>query len=533
MGEHKNKQAASRRSALQQEIMKVLLEAESPGLRNAEIAQVVDRHHSSVSRALKRLLEQGVVQRDGHRYQLTEKGSKEIRLALAAERQRHQTEAIRRRRLRSIGSSLGKLGFTVSLADQVMKAVEPFRGVIEMSSMVHGILWQQKEIARIADGLRSQMLGASASALAIGKHVSELERLVEQFALPQDHLACLDSILSTLYLGATLDSLPALAGLKIPEASLMLHQHKELWSLIEQVSSRIDDTNMIVRRIVEPLAPIEALLQRNRIGDSLARVALGPHLAYQKFAFPHLERAAEAPSGDIGRKNRLSLLDAGAALLPSIVRGFELGALTPMLDDATELAVRPDINVFTTLDEEIEDAIDLDDPNTEVTAAVEDSMTAKIVEQGQRLVQLVYDLNQESKREGRGYLFEPTNKGMLAFAIITSHVANDHDSFHVITDFLYFLLYEGSGEAKRLLALADDKTLTPLWQLKHLRRDSRHDTDVGNPSEARRKSRQIGEAYKSLIGRSIPKRRSEWRDAQYSLYERIIAMLERIWYRDL
>ena len=149
---------------------------------------------------------------------------------------------------------------------------------------------------------------------------------------------------------------------------------------------------------------------------------------------------------------------------------------------------------------------------------------------GDRLVQLVYDLNVEAEREGKAPLFKPTTKALMACAVIPSRVAFDSTSFNEVTDHLFFLLYEGSGSAQRLTARLDERKLTALWTLKHLRLGSRHDIDHGTERDAEKKNRQVGEAYKQLVGSVAPRSKNEWMNAQVALYKKLVEMLKQVWF---
>ena len=118
----------------------------------------------------------------------------------------------------------------------------------------------------------------------------------------------------------------------------------------------------------------------------------------------------------------------------------------------------------------------------------------------------------------------------MLFRSIPTTVAPQEDSFLEIVDSLYFLLYEGSGSAKRLTDRVAVDRLEALWLLKHLRLGARHDVDHGSANDAQKKSEQVGAAYCELVGRRSLKTREEFLQAQRALYQRLIDMLESIWF---
>jgi hypothetical protein len=68
---------------------------------------------------------------------------------------------------------------------------------------------------------------------------------------------------------------------------------------------------------------------------------------------------------------------------------------------------------------------------------------------------LVIDINQFSERGEKREIFKPTTRNMKACAELPTLIADDEDTFGKIIDALYFLLYEGSGSAARLLNFVD------------------------------------------------------------------------------
>jgi hypothetical protein len=65
--------------------------------------------------------------------------------------------------------------------------------------------------------------------------------------------------------------------------------------------------------------------------------------------------------------------------------------------------------------------------------------------------------------------------------------------------------------------------------LKNLRKSARHDLDHGAEKEIAKKNLAIGDAYKSLIGKTMPRSREEWAEAQVTLYTHLVDMLEALY----
>ena len=156
------------------------------------------------------------------------------------------------------------------------------------------------------------------------------------------------------------------------------------------------------------------------------------------------------------------------------------------------------------------------------------SKPARLVFLGYSITEQIYKINAFSEGEGQGVIFKPTAKTMRACGIITSHTVSNEMTFNQLIDQLYFLLYEGSGSAKRLTPMASESTLNPLWKLKHLRLAARHDVDHGDSRSVRLKQIKIGDAFTSLLGRPTSIKPGDWLIAQLRLYEEIDIMLKLI-----
>lgn len=165
--------------------------------------------------------------------------------------------------------------------------------------------------------------------------------------------------------------------------------------------------------------------------------------------------------------------------------------------------------------------------NIDAANAVKRVLPSRIAELGQGILSAVYQLNVSSQRREKGEVFKPTNKMFNVCGLITTHIAQRREDFGEIVDHLFFLLYEGSGSGNsRLSDIIDDEILTPLWRLKHLRLDFRHDVDHGKDKSG--KHRNIANAYMSLIKKEIPTTSKEWSKAQHSLYLQLLNMLNEI-----
>jgi hypothetical protein len=191
--------------------------------------------------------------------------------------------------------------------------------------------------------------------------------------------------------------------------------------------------------------------------------AVQPQLAFGEFARQQLALAATA--SEVAGANRLLLVNASADLLPAMNRGLELAVLMHPAGVVPKAFSKYRVNLYTELADQLND-IDLEDADTDVEVAVDDSGPGQVALLGERLVHTVYSLNEEATRQGKEAIFTPTNRNLYACSLITTHVATDESSFFEIVDHLFFLLYEGSGAAVRLSGRCSAGELEALWTLR-------------------------------------------------------------------
>lgn len=164
----------------------------------------------------------------------------------------------------------------------------------------------------------------------------------------------------------------------------------------------------------------------------------------------------------------------------------------------------------------------------EIEESFNRSIPACIAWLGYAITEQIYKINSICENNGQDPVFKPTSKTMMACATIPSLIARNETDFNLLIDYLFFLLYEGSGAAKRLTSITNKSFLDPLWKVKHLRLASRHDIDHGSKREIEQKRAKIRDAYVSLIDRPLPIKQSDWQKAQLQIYVEIDSMLQKI-----
>lgn len=294
--------------------------------------------------------------------------------------------------------------------------------------------------------------------------------------------------------------------------------------LIQNISEKIAGSMVALAASVRLLSPPRDLLS--------FRLALP--VAYQTFAVRQVSESREEPEETAGKMLEVTelagdLLDIGEA---SFEAAAEFGGQVPSdeqsdSDDRNNGGGEPSVNLFDVVGDRIRHVYS---PlfTGDLAVEVKSLQPFKICLLGVKIAEGVVLLNKTFELEGREPIFKPTTMAMQAMACLPCLVAQTEQEFGVVVDRLYFLLYEGSGEAKRLLKIANDADLQELWRLKHLRLGFRHDLDHGDTSRATRRLSDVGNAYKSLIGRPYPVEAIDWTAAQLALYEQIMTLVSRV-----
>jgi hypothetical protein len=140
---------------------------------------------------------------------------------------------------------------------------------------------------------------------------------------------------------------------------------------------------------------------------------------------------------------------------------------------------------------------------------------------------LIIKCNQKCRVSGKEDIFKPTNKLMGALAAIPDLIAYNESTFGEFIDYLFILLYEGTGDDNlRLRYYLSDNELYPLWNIKQLRNFYlRHDIEHGDSREAKHKMQRIGDIFYSLIAKTLPENSHDYRKAQTEIISNVFEML--------
>ena len=154
------------------------------------------------------------------------------------------------------------------------------------------------------------------------------------------------------------------------------------------------------------------------------------------------------------------------------------------------------------------------------------SMICKIITGGKDIAAKIEYINDYYLSNGKKELFTPTNKTFRAISCLSTSFSVDGSTFGNVIDSLYMLLYEGSGEAKRVLEVLSDSECAPLWNIKHIRTDFRHDIEHGDEKKYMKKMQLIGAAYKDICGKNKPLKQKDWVTAHCNLFVKVNEFLD-------
>jgi hypothetical protein len=284
-----------------------------------------------------------------------------------------------------------------------------------------------------------------------------------------------------------------------------------------------------IEHINQALAGIAAISKEFVIPDLTIEYAIKNTQQYQNFVHYQFLKMKNEPAD--AAKRRAVVTDLSGEIFDDTEEAIEAGMIMNEGEESESYEIEsPETkpNLFPRLNQHLGYVYNRK-TKIEPSEAFNKALPTKIARLGYALVLLIIDINQFSERGEKREIFKPTTKNMKACAELPTLIADDEDTFGKVTDALYFLLYEGSGYAERLLNIVDEEVLEPMWWLKKLRSDFRHDVDHGKQSKIQSTLKKTGDTYKRLIGCVRPKHNRDWGAAQLALYENLFCMLNKIY----
>ena len=156
------------------------------------------------------------------------------------------------------------------------------------------------------------------------------------------------------------------------------------------------------------------------------------------------------------------------------------------------------------------------------------SMICKILSVGKVILEKIEHINEICMATGKEMLFKPTNKAFSIACCLSTSFSIDAVTFGNVVDSLYKIIYEGSGEAKRVLNVLTKEECEILWNIKHLRTDFRHDIEHGKENDYLKKKSLIANAYQDICGKIRPLKQKEWVTAHANLFDKTNDLLDLI-----
>lgn len=333
-----------------------------------------------------------------------------------------------------------------------------------------------------------------------------------------------NSLGSTTSISKELDFLKKTAGF-----DSILTAQENLYRLQDQFTQRIDIFELPSARIESVLAAAEAISRIYQPRDSFADFTFLLVTEYQSFIEQQYKLIQY--DNDIIADRRVEVAELSGGLFEIINASLDIGAV---------LESRYEYHVEEVAHNKISKCGLYGQVNQhlgyvysarycgEIETSFNKSIPARISFLGYSITEQIYKINLLCENNGQDQVFKPTSCTMRACAIIPYLIARSETDFYFLIDHLFFLLYEGSGTANRLIPLINESFLEPLWKVKHLRLAARHDIDHGSSREIEKKRAKIRDTYFSLIAQSLPIKQKDWQKAQLQIYIEIDLMLQNI-----
>lgn len=305
----------------------------------------------------------------------------------------------------------------------------------------------------------------------------------------------------------------------------VLRQQADLAKLTVGLKLQYETMVAPAMQVQSALAALEASARLYSAPEAYWSNALAVVASYEQFAIRQTKRLASDPEGVAPRRARVTEL--AGALLVSSLGATDAVAGEPQSEAPRVPTVKP--RIFGPLNSHLgfvyRASVEVD-----VDLAVAGALPSKICHLGGAIIGTVVRVNEVFRRTGRRDVFSPTNRSLWAASVIPAVVVGNELDFAAVIDALFFLLYEGSAAGSknaRFTPLLTDDELQPLWRVKHLRLNYRHDIEHGDDKDIARKHQNVGAAFVALIGKHAPTRPADWTAAQAELYGQLLAMLQK------
>jgi len=309
----------------------------------------------------------------------------------------------------------------------------------------------------------------------------------------------------------------------------ILTSQENLYRLQDQFTQARDLFELPSSRIEAVLAAAEATSRIFQPHNFFSDFALSSVLEYQSFIDKQYKLIQH--ENKIIADRRMQITELSGGLFERINASLDIGvALEGQKEHQNEEVINNDIfecGLYGHVNQHL-GFVYSDGYSGEIETSFNNSIPARISCLGYAITEQIYKINSICENNGQCQVFKPTSRTMRACATIPSLIARSEADFYFLIDYLFFLLYEGSGTANRLIAILNESFLEPLWKVKHLRLAARHDIDHGTRKEVEKKRTKIRDTYVSLIAKPLPMKQGDWQKAQLQIYIELDLMLQKI-----
>lgn len=169
-----------------------------------------------------------------------------------------------------------------------------------------------------------------------------------------------------------------------------------------------------------------------------------------------------------------------------------------------------------------------------ISSSVDDLLnavpTARLIRRSLDIADLAMTINEAAQVRGDDEVFRLTTRYAQAQNQLPWVAARNRTELGLVVDCLYFMLYEGTGEASRLTPrYVTQDECGSIWTVKHLRSKwLRHDPNRGEPGKQRASWRTIGTTLSRLGLNCIPATPDEYLHLQEAVLRDVEDFLRRL-----
>jgi len=165
----------------------------------------------------------------------------------------------------------------------------------------------------------------------------------------------------------------------------------------------------------------------------------------------------------------------------------------------------------------------------ELEAQVKDLRSFRAGNAGLWVVELWRHINRAAQLNGRDPIFEPSVDVVVVAARLPLSFAGDETELGELIDGLYKLIFEASGDGRRVRVLAEPHEYETVQDIVVLRHYYRHDQAQGRSlHDSRRNFVRVGDVFERLIGKRLPSSPADWQRVCLGLMRRAEGFLRAI-----